>query len=221
LQPQDADDTLPRGLEVEGMLCDVVQEVGSALVGVETPLEQDIQQKALSSWFVEASKMATLVQKPNASKVVSVNEKFVSVLLMGRTTEEFLSVDENEGVSDEQFYILRFARTAEHKAKMHHNISFRDYLQSFPNVQGRVFFITEANSTGIAPPTTRKGDLVAVFNGFDVPVILRPGSDGGYVFVGECYAEMDVTLPRKIMYNEDISNSEASRHKTWQKILLF
>ena len=219
--PLDPEGNLPRVLAVQGFICDVIREVGTVIVGLEKPLEQDEQQQALSSWFVEASMIASRVWKPTASDVDTMEERFVSVLLMGRRTEEFLSIDENESASDGKVSILRFSQTAEHKGKMHHHISSQDYQQSLPNVQGRVFFVTEVNSTGLAPPTTRQGDQVAVFSGCDVPVILRAYRDGGYVLVGECCAEMDVKLPRKATYNDDIHNSKSGRTREWQKILLF
>lgn len=216
----DANGWLPQGLAVQGMICDVVEEVGGVLVGLETALEQDLQQEALSSWFTEASKMATQAWKSKASVVDSLDERFISVLLMGRATEELLSIDENEGVSYNDASILRFTRNAEHKARMHHHVSFRDYQQSLPNVQGRVFFVTTVKSVGLAPPTTRSGDHVAVLRGVDVPVILRFCGDERYILVGECYVEVDTTLKRKTAYSEDISGTESGGQERWQKFVL-
>ncbi|KAK1993787.1 hypothetical protein LX36DRAFT_585648 [Colletotrichum falcatum] len=48
---------------------------------------------------------------------------------------------------------------------------------------------------GFGPDTMRKGDVIAVLSGGDVPFVLRPIQDGHYTLIGECYVE-------GIMYGE-------------------
>jgi len=40
----------------------------------------------------------------------------------------------------------------------------------------------------MAPPTARKGDIVCVLIGCDMPVILRKRSENDYIYIGNCYA---------------------------------
>jgi hypothetical protein len=40
---------------------------------------------------------------------------------------------------------------------------------------------------GIAPQESQKGDIICIFFGCSVPVVLQPQEDGEFKFVGECY----------------------------------
>ncbi|KJA17678.1 hypothetical protein HYPSUDRAFT_79586 [Hypholoma sublateritium FD-334 SS-4] len=51
----------------------------------------------------------------------------------------------------------------------------------------RAFIITERGFLGLAPEMARKGDAVCIFQGGEVPFVVRPKGDGNWEFVGECY----------------------------------
>lgn len=55
--------------------------------------------------------------------------------------------------------------------------------------QGRRFAITDSGDFAAVPRAARKGDVVCIFNGGRVPYVLRPGKDGRYTLVGECYVD--------------------------------
>jgi hypothetical protein len=40
---------------------------------------------------------------------------------------------------------------------------------------------------GIAPQASQKSDVICIFFGCSVPVVLEPQVNGEYRFVGECY----------------------------------
>ncbi|KAL8838538.1 MAG: hypothetical protein Q9170_002118 [Blastenia crenularia] len=52
---------------------------------------------------------------------------------------------------------------------------------------GRSFIRSRDGRLGLAPKSTRVGDIVCLFHGGDVPFILRPFDSGRYGFVGEAY----------------------------------
>jgi hypothetical protein len=37
------------------------------------------------------------------------------------------------------------------------------------------------------PDDTEKGDLICVFDGGEVPYLLRPAGNDSYILIGECY----------------------------------
>lgn len=51
---------------------------------------------------------------------------------------------------------------------------------------GRSFFTTSSGYMGTGPPYARPGDKVCVFQGLNVPFLLRPNGDG-YLLVGEAF----------------------------------
>lgn len=50
------------------------------------------------------------------------------------------------------------------------------------------FCTTTSGRVAFLPPMARKGDLICILYGSEVPYLLRPRMDGNYVVVGECYA---------------------------------
>lgn len=52
---------------------------------------------------------------------------------------------------------------------------------------GRSFFRMEKGWYGLGPNTLDVGDLVVLLYGGDIPYVLRPREEGGYVLVGEAY----------------------------------
>jgi len=53
----------------------------------------------------------------------------------------------------------------------------------------RAFYMTENRVPGIGPLAAKKGDHVTVLLGCEVPIILRPTTNGGYKVVGEAYCD--------------------------------
>lgn len=51
------------------------------------------------------------------------------------------------------------------------------------------FFLTKSGLMGRGPRVMESGDIVAVLYGGQVPYILRPTTDGHFLFVGACYVE--------------------------------
>ncbi|KAL7916764.1 HET domain-containing protein [Trichoderma velutinum] len=54
---------------------------------------------------------------------------------------------------------------------------------------GRRFAVTDAGDFAAVPKAAQKGDVVCIFNGGRVPYILRPGVNGNYSLIGECYVD--------------------------------
>ena len=52
---------------------------------------------------------------------------------------------------------------------------------------GRSYFTMEGGWMGLGPNTLEENDLVVLLYGGDIPYILRPREEGGYVLVGEAY----------------------------------
>ena len=65
---------------------------------------------------------------------------------------------------------------------------FNWYRDAVENVAyGRLLFTSENGYMGLAPPSTRPGDLVCVLLGGRTPYILRPDGKRHYRLIGECY----------------------------------
>ncbi|CAN8096786.1 unnamed protein product [Discula destructiva] len=52
---------------------------------------------------------------------------------------------------------------------------------------GRTLFIGTDGFIGLGPSSAQEGDVVCVFLGSDVPILLRPAEDSSFMVVGECY----------------------------------
>ena len=67
---------------------------------------------------------------------------------------------------------------------------WRPYATAVENAcHGRCFFTTEKGYMGLAPPSTRSGDLICVLLGGKTPYVLRRDGKGFHRFIGECYIE--------------------------------
>ncbi len=53
--------------------------------------------------------------------------------------------------------------------------------------RSRRFASTRTGLAGFAPMRAQEGDVVVIIYGSNVPCVLRPGADGRYSLVGECY----------------------------------
>ncbi|KAH7123242.1 hypothetical protein B0J13DRAFT_647398 [Dactylonectria estremocensis] len=68
--------------------------------------------------------------------------------------------------------------------------------------QARRFGITTSGDYAAVPKAARQGDTICIFNGGRVPYVLRPGKQGYYQLVGECYVhemmrgEVQIKFPR-------------------------
>jgi hypothetical protein len=64
-----------------------------------------------------------------------------------------------------------------------------DFLQRVQSVVwNRKFLVSKKYEwIGLAPMAAQVGDILVVLNGCSVPVVFRPGIDGRFQFVGECY----------------------------------
>jgi hypothetical protein len=62
----------------------------------------------------------------------------------------------------------------------------QQFIYRLGNNNGLVLFLGEDGNMGMGPPDMRPGDVVAVFFGHPVPVVLRPREDK-YLFIGECF----------------------------------
>lgn len=67
---------------------------------------------------------------------------------------------------------------------------WRQYAENVESAcHGRLFFITSNGYMGLAPLSTRSGDLICIFLGGRTPFVLRPDGKNTYKFIGECYVE--------------------------------
>ncbi|KAH8805255.1 heterokaryon incompatibility protein-domain-containing protein [Xylogone sp. PMI_703] len=74
-------------------------------------------------------------------------------------------------------------------ATPHEKIGQKEFERRLNPAEGsRRFIITAQGYMGLAPPKTQVGDLVCVFLGTDVPIVIRR-SGPNYVLVGECYIQ--------------------------------
>lgn len=184
---------LPQKLCLEGYVLDIVRQVGSSVINIDTPLERTDQQQKLATWFLEASQMCASVQVKDRISP-STDEEMASLLCMGNL-EEFFSIDELEGIDSAHIGLLRFSRDGLFKSQMCHRLHGLDYLRAIPNIRGRVIFTTENKLIGFASPGIRVGDEAVLFAGFDVPLILHPTVDGTHSLVSECYLDLTTRKP--------------------------
>lgn len=70
-----------------------------------------------------------------------------------------------------------------------HRGSFFGRLYDTIGYMMRRLIITRMGIICMAPGKTRRGDLVCVLLGCNIPVVLRPAEDGKYALVGECYVD--------------------------------
>ncbi|KAI4620645.1 uncharacterized protein J4E87_006970 [Alternaria ethzedia] len=58
---------------------------------------------------------------------------------------------------------------------------------------------TDSKLLANVPTHTAVGDVIAIFNGGEVPYVLRPAAEGEYILIGECYVDgyMDGQATRK------------------------
>lgn len=59
----------------------------------------------------------------------------------------------------------------------------------YPLSGGRYFCRDHAGRLGWAPRRARIGDMICIFNGADIPHLLRPVADNRYELIGECYLQ--------------------------------
>lgn len=77
-----------------------------------------------------------------------------------------------------------------------HNTFFGRFFDTVVRLSFRLM-VTRSGRIGMVVNKARKGDLVCVFYGCSIPVVLRKSSDGGsYTLIGECYVDggMDGSL---------------------------
>jgi hypothetical protein len=73
-------------------------------------------------------------------------------------------------------------------------------------MKSRTIFETEELQIGIALDFAEQGDIVCKLLGCHVPVILRPGSDNCFSFIGDAYVY-------KLLESEIVDELEAGRLK--------
>ncbi|MCJ1296763.1 hypothetical protein MMC34_008330 [Xylographa carneopallida] len=86
--------------------------------------------------------------------------------------------------------LARHARisTGENVAFEHINWQTGEVKKEFKlAMKERIFFITKRGYIGLAPEAAEENDVVCVVLGAEVPYVIRPKTNGHYLFVGECY----------------------------------
>jgi hypothetical protein len=63
----------------------------------------------------------------------------------------------------------------------------RKFLLAKRAVSKLCMAFTSSGRIGILPPLVKAGDLICVLKGFSLPVVLRKGSEDGYMYVGPCH----------------------------------
>lgn len=67
------------------------------------------------------------------------------------------------------------------------NVNLRQFVAALQHkTRNRQFFVTSRGYMGLGPPRVEVGDVVCVFPGLSVPVIMRK-MDGHYKHQGQCY----------------------------------
>ncbi|RSL71752.1 hypothetical protein CEP53_001376 [Fusarium sp. AF-6] len=85
--------------------------------------------------------------------------------------------------------------------RKHYPLARRAIEASLSLAQSRRFAGTDMGLTGYVPMRAKKGDLVVILYGADVPFVVRKEAGGRYSLVGECYMH-------GIMYGEALRISE-------------
>jgi hypothetical protein len=73
-------------------------------------------------------------------------------------------------------------------------------------IAGRVFGITDRRYAGLFPSNVRNGDRICILQGFRVPFVLRKGSAGCWILVGDAYVDgmMQGEMVSKVSSFEEI-----------------
>ncbi|KAF7505253.1 hypothetical protein GJ744_001116 [Endocarpon pusillum] len=78
--------------------------------------------------------------------------------------------------------------------------------------QERSLVSSPGGYVGLAPSCTLPGDKICVLYGFHAPVILRPGIDGSYTFVGDAYVHA-------LMDGEVVASADKTKFKEEQFVI--
>jgi hypothetical protein len=76
----------------------------------------------------------------------------------------------------------------------------------------RIYDTADRKLIGIAPLESQKSDIICIFYGCSVPVVLEPQSDGNYRFVGECYVH-------GVMDGEAVDPIPSGAKEVWFKLI--
>lgn len=79
-------------------------------------------------------------------------------------------------------------------------------LQLKDRTYTKSFFLTDDGHIGIGPRIARLEDVVCVFFGHRIPYLLRPTSDGRFLFLGPCYVH-------EMMHGQAIEGMNARKYK--------
>jgi hypothetical protein len=64
------------------------------------------------------------------------------------------------------------------------------YRNCASDMKGRRPFLTKQGYVGVGPEFMKTEDVVVIFLGLDVPMVLRPsGQDGKYILLGDAYCD--------------------------------
>jgi hypothetical protein len=128
----------------------------------------------------------------------NIDEVLARVLEAGqpRDADQYLnSARESQTVRDIQLemIIADYEHTANHYPLTLAEIRrlYKEEPQGLRNaaraIAGRVFGLTDRCYAGLFPSNTRYGDRICIFQGFRVPFVLRRGSEGCWILVGDAY----------------------------------
>lgn len=81
-----------------------------------------------------------------------------------------------------------------------HWIWYQDAVEDV--AYGRLFFTSDNGYMGLAPPSTRPGDLICVLLGGKTPYVLRQDRKEHYCLIGECYLHGQMHRSMDVINNE-------------------
>jgi hypothetical protein len=76
----------------------------------------------------------------------------------------------------------------------------------------RIHDTADRKLIGIAPLESQKSDIICIFYGCSVPVVLEPQPNGNYRFVGECYVH-------GVMEGEAVDPIPSGTKEVWFKLI--
>jgi hypothetical protein len=128
----------------------------------------------------------------------NIDEVLARVLEAGqpRDADQYLnSARESQTVRDIQLELLiaDYDHTANHYPLTLAEIRrlYKEEPQGLRNaaraIAGRVYGLTDQGYAGLFPSNTRSGDRICILQGFRVPFVLRRGSEGCWILVGDAY----------------------------------
>jgi hypothetical protein len=211
-------------LNVTGKIVDSVSKIGpesafSKAIAIFEVDDKKIEElRASSSWLEQCRQLAFGEYQDTLTKI---HKNFWKTMMCGLTGEAF-PVPESYSTYFDNY--MKFIAQA--PQKFHQYMSESEALpqgvtgmhEVAPNFEKhalveasldrwsskRRFCVTYNERLAFVPPAAKKGDIITILFGGEVPYVLRPLNNGWYNVVGECYVN-------GMMYGEGLSDDASER----------